>query len=269
MADTVQEEKTLSSLEKVITGGIVLLLVAFPITNVAVGAAYVHECPIAPILPAYLIVIGVVCLLLVGLFALTQPFPTLSDNKIWFWIVFFAFLFTLGWFFYGSYVVYTMFPLSHRFSTRPPRSVSSRFPPTISGYTQNSIHQLSSNSSHFTTAAPEYTDSPNSRFPPPIPSNQPDPSSDQNQTQSPSFNQTTTTTNTNQTLMSLIQTLALSNSSHQANREHLNTPRTGAVRSVTVDCDKNLYLFAFWTTTLIYVFVCISCAISAIHKKRQ
>lgn len=267
MADTVQDKSPSSSLTKMVEGGVVFLLVVFPIVKIAVGAAYVHDCPVAPILPVYLIILGLVCLLLVGLFALIHPFPAIGDHWIWSGAVFIAFIFTLGWFFYGSYVVYTMYPIYHSL-IRPSRSEGSRFAPMTSDYTMNPVDPLSSTSAHFTTAAPDYTYSTNSPFPPTTPDDKPNSSSDQNQTQSPSPNQTTMTTNTNQTLMNLIQTLALSNnSSNLTNREDLNTPRTGAARSDTLYCDKNLYLFVFCTTTLIYVFIAISCAVSSARKK--
>lgn len=269
MADNVQEDKSLSSslsgVEVMVTGGVVFLLVVFFIVEIAVGAAYIHDCPVAPILPAYLIVLGLVCLLLVGLFALLHPFPAVGDHKIWTGSVFTAFIFALGWFFYGSYLVYTMYPIYHSLINRPPRSEGSHFAPLTSDYTKNGIYPFNSTSAHFTAAAPDYTQSTNSLFPPTAPDDKPNSSSGQSQTQSPSSNQTTMTTNTNQTLMNLIQTLALG--SNQTNREDLNTPQTGAVTSVTLYCDKNLYLFVFCTTTLIYVFIALTCAISSAKKK--
>nr|XP_046254032.1 uncharacterized protein LOC124063914 [Scatophagus argus] len=69
----------------------------------------------------------------------------------------------------------------------------------------------------------------------------------------PSLNQTWTINN-NQTLRNLTQTLASSNISSQTNREHLNAPQMSRVMAVAPYCNRSLYLFAFWTTTLVYVF---------------
>lgn len=60
--------------------------------------------------------------------------------------------------------------------------------------------------------------------------------------------------NINQTLSELIQTLVLRNISSETNREHLNTSQVGRVMAAVPYCDRTVYLFAFWTTTLVYVF---------------
>lgn len=71
-----------------------------------------------------------------------------------------------------------------------------------------------------------------------------------NQNQSlPHINQTLNASN-NQTLLKLIESLALSN---KANREHLHPPQAPQVTAALLHCDRTVYLFAFWTTTL-YVF---------------
>lgn len=85
----------------------------------------------------------------------------------------------------------------------------------------------------------------------------------ENQNQSlPNLNQTgmiststTTTNNNNQTLLNLIRTLAHSNISSETHTEDPNTPQ--ALRTMVAAapyCDRTVYLFAFWTTTLVYAF---------------
>lgn len=68
----------------------------------------------------------------------------------------------------------------------------------------------------------------------------------------PHLNQTWVINN-NQTLRNLIQTLALSNVSSETNGEHLNTPHVRRVMAAAPYCNKTVYLFGFWTTTLVYV----------------
>ncbi|XP_026187969.1 uncharacterized protein LOC113145447 isoform X2 [Mastacembelus armatus] len=66
----------------------------------------------------------------------------------------------------------------------------------------------------------------------------------QNQNQSlPDANHTSN----NQTLRKAILALAASNISTKINGEHLNAPQAALY------CDRTLYLFAFWTTTLLCV----------------
>lgn len=92
---------------------------------------------------------------------------------------------------------------------------------------------------------------PNSNYTPTAPDNKTGLTSE-NQTL-PNLNQTIMINN-NQTLRKLFQTLALRNISSETNREHLNAPRAGRVVAAMPYCDRTVYLFAFWTTTLVYVF---------------
>lgn len=66
---------------------------------------------------------------------------------------------------------------------------------------------------------------------------------------------TPTTNNNNQTLLDLIQTLAHSNISSETNREDPDTPQAlHTAPAAAPYCDRTVYLFAFWTTTLVYAF---------------
>ncbi|KAM6981903.1 uncharacterized protein LKV04_012593 [Tautogolabrus adspersus] len=199
-----------------IAGCTSLFILAFPIAEITLGVVYLHECPAAPLLPVYVMVCGIVAVLLMGLLALPKLVcPAAPNSLIWTVCLLSLVLFAFIWFFYGSYLIYSIYPPN---------------------YTK------SSNSSIFTPSAAD---------------NKPDSSSDQNLNQSRlSLNLTTNNNNNsnNQTLMQLIQSWSLSrNSSSQTNREHLNAAQRLHVEAAAPYCDRTLYLFAFWTITLLYV----------------
>ncbi|XP_044068812.1 uncharacterized protein LOC122883756 isoform X2 [Siniperca chuatsi] len=199
-----------------IAGCIFLLVTAFPIVQIALGAVYMHECPAAPVIPVYVMVCGIMALLIMGLFALPKFFyPAALGSRIWaLWILSLV-LFFLIWFVYGSYQIYSVYPPNYAKNTTDPNSF---------------------NDSVLTPAAPDNNLG----------------LTLENQNQSlPNLNQTWMI-NTNRTLRKLIQTLALSNISSEINREHLNA--TQLVSTAVPYCDRTVYLFAFWTTTLVYVF---------------
>ncbi|XP_060914584.1 uncharacterized protein LOC132990365 [Labrus mixtus] len=197
-----------------IAGCTSLLVLVFPIAEITVGVMYLHECPAAPLIPVYLMVCGIVAVLLMGL-ALHKLFcPAAPHSRIWTVCLLSLVLFAFVWILYGSYLIYSMYP-------------------------------------------PNYTKSSNSSiFAPSAADNEPDSSSDQNLNQSrPNLTLTgMTNNNNNQTLMQLIQSLSVSrNSSTQTNREHVNAAQRLHVEAAALHCDRMLYLFAFWTTTLVLV----------------
>ncbi|XP_045911808.1 uncharacterized protein LOC123974874 [Micropterus dolomieu] len=191
-----------------IAGCTILLITAFPVVQIALGAAYMYECPAAPVIPVYVMVCGIMALLMMGLFALSKLCPEAPGNKIWsLWILSLV-LFFLIWFLYGSYQVYSVYPPS---------------------YVKDTIDPNSFNSSLYTPTAPD---------------NKPGLTTE-NQNQS-ILHQTGGSISVNQTLRKLVETLAFSNISSQIHRERLN--------NAVPYCDRTVYLFAFWTTTLLYVF---------------
>ncbi|KAM7411005.1 hypothetical protein PAMA_021131 [Pampus argenteus] len=173
-----------------------ILITAFPIAQISIGAAYLYECPVAPVIPVYVMVSGMWALLMIGLFALPRLLcPALLDKTIYLLCIFILFLMFFIWFFYGSYQIY---------SVHPPN------------YNKNIYPAPPDNKLNLTLQ-------------------------DQNQ------NHTLISRN-DQTLMKLIQSLAVSN---KTSRAHLNPPRARQL----LYCNRTVYLFAFWTTTLVYVVV--------------
>ncbi|XP_047463949.1 uncharacterized protein LOC125021789 [Mugil cephalus] len=69
----------------------------------------------------------------------------------------------------------------------------------------------------------------------------------------PNLNQTWMRDN-NQTLRIQNETFTRSNVSSETNRSPPNTPKAHNVLSLVPYCARAVYLFAFWTTTLVYVF---------------
>ncbi|KAM7405468.1 hypothetical protein PAMP_012727 [Pampus punctatissimus] len=65
----------------------------------------------------------------------------------------------------------------------------------------------------------------------------------------PNLNHTLISRN-DQILMKLIQSLTVSN---KTSRDHLNPPQARQLIAAPLYCDRTVYLFAFWTTTLVYV----------------
>ncbi|XP_026222624.1 uncharacterized protein LOC113166720 isoform X3 [Anabas testudineus] len=204
-------------------GCIVLLVAAFLIAEFTIGALYIYECPAAPVIPLYVIVLGVLAVLVIGLFAFPKSLcPGAQNNMIWTLSILSLILFIFIWIIYGSY---------HIYSIHPPN------------YNKNLSDTNRVNNSIYSPPAPDTTSVLTL--------------DDQNQNQNQSvlnLNHTRMISN-NQTLMKMIQTLAQSKSNWQiseSNGEHLNTSR---FTDVVPYCDRTVYLFAFWITTLVYGFI--------------
>ncbi|XP_018557100.1 uncharacterized protein LOC108900500 [Lates calcarifer] len=217
-----------------IAGCSVLILTAFPIAEITIGAVYMYECPVAPAIPVYVMVCGILALVLMGLFALPKLIcPAKQDSIAWTVCILSLVLFVFIWFIYGSYQIYSVYPPNYNKNITDPNRVNNSFytPDNKLGLTlENQNHSL------------------------------------------PNLNQTQVISN-NQTLRMLIQTLALSNTHSKTNREHLNAPQ-GHVMAVVPYCDRTLYLLAFWTTTLVYalagnalvITICVCCFMKVLVK---
>ncbi|XP_076597686.1 uncharacterized protein LOC143327300 [Chaetodon auriga] len=201
-----------------ITGCAVLFVAAFPIAQITLGAVNLYECPAAPAIPVYVMVCGIVALLLMAVFALPRLFcPAALGSRIWILCIFSLVLFVFIWFLFGSYHIYSVYPPNYAKITIDPNNFN------------------------------------NSIYSPSAPDNKPDLSLGNHNQSLPNLNQTWVI-NSNWTLRNLIQALALSSISSKTDREHLNTSQTHAVMATVPYCDRAVYLFAFWTTTLVYVF---------------
>lgn len=72
-----------------------------------------YECPVAPVIPVYVMVCGISSLLILGLFALPKlPCPAAPSNTIWTLLILSLVLFVVIWFFYGKLHVSISRPLS-------------------------------------------------------------------------------------------------------------------------------------------------------------
>lgn len=192
-----------------IGGCVILLVTAFPIVQISLGAVYIYECPVAPVIPVYMMVYGILALLVMGLFVLPKLLcPAWPGNTIWTLSILNLLLLYFIVFIYGSYVIYSIYPPNYNKNATDPDSNFSAPDNKLSLTLKNQNQIL------------------------------------------PNLNQTWIANN-NQTSRKLIQSLALSN---KANVEHLNPPQARQVMPAMLHCDQTVYLFAFWTTTVVYVF---------------
>ncbi|XP_040007973.1 uncharacterized protein LOC120803524 isoform X2 [Xiphias gladius] len=201
-----------------IAGCAILLVTAFPVIQITIGAVYMYECPAAALIPVYLMVLGILALLVMGVLALPRLLcPAAQGKTIWSVLLLSLVLFIFVWFLYGSYQIYSVYPPNYDKNITDPKRVN------------NSVDTPTAPDSKLGLTLEK-----------------------QNQSL-PNLNQTRLINN-NQTLRKLIQTLALGNISSKTNREHLNAPQARRVMAAVPYCDRTVYLFAFWTTTLAYVF---------------
>ncbi|KAK2850815.1 hypothetical protein Q5P01_007091 [Channa striata] len=201
-----------------IIGCFVVLLAVFPVAQITIGALYMHECPVAPAVPVYVVVWGTLTLLLMALFGLSKLLgPAAPYKTLWKASMCSLVLFHIAWLIYGSYHVYSIYPPNYDKNLNDTNRLNI------------DIHSTSPPPDHRLGLSPE----------------------NQNHTQSLQDPNSTSLIHSNQTLMEIIQTLALSNVSSETSGEALNAPRVAAAVAY---CHKTVYLFAFWTTTMVYVF---------------
>ncbi|KAM9341971.1 uncharacterized protein KZ484_014655 isoform 1-T2 [Pholidichthys leucotaenia] len=189
-----------------LTGCVILLIIASPIALITVGAVYLHECPVAPAIPRYVIAFGIWLVLMMGLFALPKLYPAASDHKLWAKALYTLCVLFFAGLIYGNYQVYSIYQPN---------------------YDKNIA--ISNTSTHDINAptTPEAKLNLNLDKGSLLPINQ------------------TGMISNNQTLWKLIQTLAHSSSGDR------NTERTTAV----LYCNWVVYMFAFYTTTLVYILI--------------
>ncbi|XP_075898293.1 uncharacterized protein LOC142898898 [Nelusetta ayraudi] len=198
----------------------VLVAAAFPVTQITLGAVYLHECPAGPAVPLYVLVSGVVGLLVISQAAIQKILLPDLLGKIWLlWVVCLD-LFALVWFIYGSYHIYVIYQPS---------------------YTKPTIDPNGLNKSAYSSPDPDF-ESPNEAL--------------------SHFNQTWEI-NSNLTSPNLTDTGLLGFLSSEVKDEGLKAPQVGSVAVAAPYCNKIVYLFAFWTTTLVYAFAGLGLAVSA------
>ncbi|XP_028255323.1 uncharacterized protein LOC114431859 [Parambassis ranga] len=198
-----------------LAGCTILLVTAFPVVQIIIGAIYMYECPVAPVIPVYVMVSGIWALLIMALFALPKLLcQAAPGHTVWpGWIVILV-LFFFMWLLYGSYQIYSIYPPNYEKNT--------------------------TSSSALTTPAQEKQSLPN-------------------------LNHTWMIRNNWK-----IQTMALNNT----DTSHLNIPHASLVMAAEPYCHRGVYMLAFWTTTLVYVFagnalvmiICLYGAMECTHK---
>uniref|UniRef100_UPI003AAFE2E5 uncharacterized protein n=1 Tax=Centroberyx gerrardi TaxID=166262 RepID=UPI003AAFE2E5 len=211
-----------------------ILAISLPIAQITIGAVYLDECPVAPAIPVYVLVSGVVALLLLvhnGLSRLLcSDTAGLCGLVLMVWNLCLA-LFFFAWFLFGSYHVYSIYPPNYDKNTTDPE-----YNVTQSNYTRDFLE--SDNQFSFTL------ENRNQNLNQTLPN-----LSHRNQTW---------ITGDNQTLTNLIQALALSNANNETMGERRDRPKPSCDAATLPYCDRTLYLFAFWCITLEYVFAGIA-----------
>ncbi|XP_019963824.2 uncharacterized protein [Paralichthys olivaceus] len=194
-----------------------VFIAAFPAAQITLGAVYIFECPAAPGIPVYVMVCGISALLVIGLLALPKLLcPAAPRSTLWTVCIISLLLFVFIWFLYGSVQIYSVYPPNYEKNITNPGKI---------------------NNSVYDSPAPD------------------------NKLDLPLENQSLANLNhtgiihNNLTVRKLIQTLSLGNISNKTNREHLAASQAQHVISSEAYCDKTVYLFAFWTTTLVYILV--------------
>ncbi|RVE71259.1 hypothetical protein OJAV_G00071950 [Oryzias javanicus] len=74
------------------------------------GAAFVHECPAAPLLPVYVLVFGILVLLMMLLFAVLRLLCSAAPARVTWSLGAVLLLLLLLWILFGSYQVYSIYP---------------------------------------------------------------------------------------------------------------------------------------------------------------
>ncbi|XP_040927464.1 uncharacterized protein LOC114858698 [Betta splendens] len=192
-------------------GFTILIIAAFPVTEITIGALYLHECPVAPAIPVCVMVWGILVLMVIGLLLLPKLCPGAPDNTTLALSIWSLFLLLVIAVLYGSYHIYAVYPPNYNKAlthTNGPNSSIPRVPAAdkVLPTAQNENHTL------------------------------------------PLLNHTWTM-HKNHTLTDMIQKLVRSRSEG----EHLN--------ATAPYCNRTVYLFAFWTTTLAYVLTGLSLVI--------
>ncbi|MEQ2213011.1 hypothetical protein XENOCAPTIV_008228 [Xenoophorus captivus] len=185
-----------------------LLIAAFPVGQIALGAVYIHECPVGPVIPVYMIVFGILALLMMVMFTLLKFLsPAAQSHNIWIMCIIILLFLFFACLLFGSYHIYSIYPPNYNKNT------------TGSNSSTRKIYAVTS---------------PNSLT---------------------SENQSLQSSNHSQIFWGMIQTGALKNMSRRTNRDLKNSQQLHEVVAVLPYCNRTMYLFAFWTTTLVHVLV--------------
>lgn len=206
-----------------------LVVSALPIAQITMGAVSMAECPVQPFIPVYLLVFGLTTMVLMLLVALPLVLKlNLAAHlrmafccKILFVILA---LFLVCWFFFGSYAIYSVHPVNYN------QNITSITHPQKMNLTFTGLHHEVNPpiENHNHTISNQTTDINN-----PILNNQ-----SSNQTRPPDGN--------HKHLIHMDPYLPLPNGT-----------QSQMVR-VILYCNRTLYLFAFWTTTLVYGLLGVS-----------
>ncbi|XP_055021471.1 uncharacterized protein LOC110159392 isoform X2 [Boleophthalmus pectinirostris] len=268
MAPTAQDNclATLLRAGLFVTGCTILVVCSFPMVQIVMGAVYVSSCPVAPALPVYLMVSGVGTLLFISLLALPPLLcPDRHRSSLWTLCMLCLGLVFLAWFLYGSYVIYSVYPPQYTDNSTsktlvtsgpgpthswtpthagPSTTVTSGPRPTHAGPSTavtSSLGPTHSGPSTAVSSGPGLTHSgPSAAVRSGPRSRRSGPSAAVRSGPAPTNSWTPTHSGLS----------ARASSSH--------TGASGGGRSAEVSsglyCHRSLYLFAFWTHTLVYVF---------------
>ncbi|KAF7210528.1 uncharacterized protein [Nothobranchius furzeri] len=92
-------------------GCTILFVTAFPVVQITLGAVYLYECPVAPVLPVYVMVFGTSALLMTAMLAMPRLLcPGAPRPTFWTLLLVTLLLLFFIWFLVGSYQIYSIYP---------------------------------------------------------------------------------------------------------------------------------------------------------------
>ncbi|XP_017296466.1 uncharacterized protein LOC108250887 [Kryptolebias marmoratus] len=116
----------------------VLLLAAFPVVQITLGAVYLRECPAAPLVPVNVMALGIWALLMSAMFFLPRLLcPGSPRPNIWTVCIVTLLLFFFTWFFLSSYQIYSIFPPDYDRNTTASTSSPDSILNTLDNQNQN------------------------------------------------------------------------------------------------------------------------------------
>ncbi|XP_078806145.1 uncharacterized protein LOC144993963 isoform X2 [Oryzias latipes] len=97
-----------------VAGLLLIVMAAFPVVQISIGAAFMHECPAAPLLPIYVLVFGIWVMLMMVFFTVQKLLCSAAPARITWTLGAIFILLLLLWILFGSYQVYSIYPPNYQ-----------------------------------------------------------------------------------------------------------------------------------------------------------